>query len=428
MNQLSGKNIILGVTGSVSAYKAAYLARELQKHDAHVRVVMTAAACRFVTPLTFAALSQHPVVTDMFPPAGSADAAGSWHIDWALWAHAMVIAPASAVSIAKLASGLSDNALTLVATSLRCPLFVAPAMDTDMYQYPALQRNLATLRSYGINVIPPGDGPLASGLSGIGRLAEPAEIVEALQAFFRRKLSLKGRRVLITAGPTHEPIDPVRFIANHSSGKMGYALAGECRDRGAQVTLVSGPASLPAPAGIDVLHVVTAAEMAAAVQACSPQAEIVMAAAAVADFTPVHQASQKLKRRELLDAGHPTVTLELQPTPDILGGLGKNKTPGQLLVGFALETHRDLVESARAKLIEKNCDIVIANSATEEGAGFTHDTNKITVVTRQDATPMPLMSKRECAAVIVDALENLLLSQQPDAGAGSRHNTPRYYV
>lgn len=365
---------------------------------------MTPAASHFIAPLTFASLAKHPVALSMFPAPGGEPASGSWHIDWGLWADAMVIAPATASTIAKLAAGISDNALTVIATALRGKLFVAPAMDTDMYHYPALSRNLQTLRSFGVEVIPVGEGELASGLIGPGRMAEPTEIANRIAAHFARSSSLQSRRVLITAGPTHEPIDPVRFIANHSSGKMGYALAEEARDRGAHVTLVSGPTSLPQPVGVDVVHVITAQQMAAAVDACSDEADIIIAAAAVADFTPTHTAQQKLKRRQMTEA---EMQIQLRPTRDILRAVGERKRVEQVLIGFALETER-LVESAQAKLKEKNCDLVIANPATEAGAGFGADTNRVTIVGHGTEQPLPMMTKRECAAAILDAAEQLL--------------------
>ncbi|MCE7935838.1 MAG: bifunctional phosphopantothenoylcysteine decarboxylase/phosphopantothenate--cysteine ligase CoaBC [Chlorobi bacterium CHB2] len=408
-----GKNIIIGVTGSIAAYKAAVLARELVGRGTTIRVAMTPAASHFIAPLTFASLAKYPVALNMFPAPGTEPASGSWHIDWGLWADAMVIAPATASTIAKLAAGISDNALTVIATALRGKLFVAPAMDTDMYQYPALHRNLETLRSFGVEVIPVGEGELASGLTGPGRMAEPTEIADHIAAYFARSSSLQSRRVLITAGPTHEPIDPVRFIANHSSGKMGYALAEEARDRGAHVTLISGPTSLPQPVGVDVVHVITADQMAVAVDACSDDADIIIAAAAVADFTPTQTAQQKLKRRQMSEA---EMQIQLRPTRDILRSVGERKHAAQVLVGFALETE-GLIESAQAKLIEKNCDLVVANPATEANAGFGADTNRITIVGRGTQQPLPMMSKRQCAAAILDAATELLPARSTTGAA-----------
>lgn len=374
---------------------------------------MTPAASHFIAPLTFASLAKYPVALNMFPAPGTEPASGSWHIDWGLWADAMVIAPATASTIAKLAAGISDNALTVIATALRGKLFVAPAMDTDMYQYPALHRNLETLRSFGVEVIPVGEGELASGLTGPGRMAEPTEIADHIAAYFARSSSLQSRRVLITAGPTHEPIDPVRFIANHSSGKMGYALAEEARDRGAHVTLISGPTSLPQPVGVDVVHVITADQMAVAVDACSDDADIIIAAAAVADFTPTQTAQQKLKRRQMSEA---EMQIQLRPTRDILRSVGERKRAAQVLVGFALETE-GLIESAQAKLVEKNCDLVVANPATEANAGFGADTNRITIVGRGTQQPLPMMSKRQCAAAILDAATELLPARSTTGAA-----------
>ncbi len=403
MSVLNGKKIILGITGSIAAYKGAIIARELVKRGAEIRVAMTTAASHFITPLTFASLSKFPVALNMYPSAGSEPAHGSWHIEWALWADAMVIAPASAATVAKLAVGLSDNALTVIATAMRGDLFVAPAMDTDMYEYPAFGRNLETLRSFGMHVIPSGSGELASGLVGMGRLAEPEDIIEALERHFTQSRSLDGRNVLITAGPTHEPIDPVRYLGNNSSGKMGYALAEEARDRGARVTLVSGPTALPDPHGITTVRVTTAEQMGAAVDQHSNDADIIVAAAAVADFTPVRVAEQKMKRRAMADS---EMKIELRPTRDILRSLGERKSDRQILVGFALET-ASLLDSARAKLVEKNCDLIVANSAIEEGAGFAYDTNAVTLVTANNERTLPLMSKRACAREIFDVIETL---------------------
>jgi phosphopantothenoylcysteine decarboxylase/phosphopantothenate--cysteine ligase len=411
MSELSGRKIIIGVTGSIAAYKGAILARELIKCGTTIRVAMTVAASHFIAPLTFASISRHPVALDMYPKPGEEPEHGSWHIEWGTWADAMVIAPASAATIAKLAAGLSDNALTVIATALRGKLFVAPAMDTDMYRYPALARNLATLRSFGVEIIPVGEGELASGLVGAGRLAEPEDIVESLRRHFARRRSLEGRHVVITAGPTHEPIDPVRYIGNHSSGKMGYALAEEARDRGARVTLVSGPTALEDLHNVEMIRVGTAGEMAAVVEKYAPTAAIVIAAAAVADFTPAHPVEEKMRRREMRDD---QMKIELRPTRDILRSVGQQKRDGQIVVGFALETTaageqgtERLVAAARAKLLEKNCDMIVANSVNEPGAGFATDTNRVTLVTFDGATHLPMMSKRECAVGIFDRIERL---------------------
>lgn len=419
MSGLNGKKIILGVTGSIAAYKGAVLAREILKRGAEIRVAMTDAASHFIAPLTLASISKFPVALNMYPQPGAEPANGSWHIDWALWADAMVIAPASASTIAKLAVGMSDNALTVIATALRGKLFVAPAMDSDMYLYPALARNLSTLRSFGAEIIPVGDGELASGLIGPGRLAEPEDIIAQLEAYFSRRYSLTSRHVLITAGPTHEPIDPVRYIANHSSGKMGYALAEEARDRGAHVTLVSGPTELADPYGVETVRITTAAEMSTAVDRFSDHADIIIASAAVADFTPTNPLQMKMKRREMSDD---QMKIDLQPTRDILRSIGERKRDGQLLIGFALESlsvddldTTRLIASAQAKLYEKKCDMVVANFTGVQGAGFASDTNIITLVTADTQLSLPMMSKRECAVEIFTMIEKLLDSNPQHA-------------
>lgn len=403
MSGLESTNIIVGVTGSIAAYKAAVLARDLISSGSNLRVVMTESASHFISPLTFASLSRHSVALDMYPPAGVEPASGSWHIDWALWADAMVIAPASAATIARLAAGLSDNALTVIATALRGKLFVAPAMDHDMYRYPALERNLRTLESFGIEIIPATEGELASGLVGIGRMAEPERIVETLGRHFSRTQSLASLHVVVTAGPTHEPVDPVRYIANRSSGRMGYAIAEEAAARGARVTLISGPTSIDAPRGVVTNKVSTAEQMADAAESAASDADIVIAAAAVSDFTPSEFSEQKLKRRSMDEAA---MHIELRPTRDILRSIGQSKRPGQIVVGFALETE-DLVESARRKLREKNCDMVVANPASEPGIGMGADMNRVTLVLAESQRELPVMTKRDCARAILDAIEGL---------------------
>lgn len=399
---IEGTKIIVGVTGSIAAYKSAYLVRGLLQRGADVRVAMTPSATRFIAPLTFSSLTSHPVALDMYPDATS-DAAGSWHIDWALWADLMVIAPASASTIARLATGLSDNALTVIATALRGRLFVAPAMDLDMYRYAALGRNIATLRAQGVGIIPPGTGFLASGLHGEGRLAEPEEIIEHLTSALTAARSLQGMHVLVTAGPTQEAVDPVRFLSNHSSGKMGYALAAEAKRRGAEVTLVSGPVTEMPPAGVRLVRVTSAEEMATAVDAYRDDADVVIAAAAVADFTPVDVKSSKMKRREMESE---EMTIRLKPTRDILRSIGEHRRREQIIVGFALESE-NLLESARRKLEEKRCDLIVANSAVEEGSGFGGNENRITLVEHDEEREFPRMSKSECAAVILEAVERI---------------------
>lgn len=403
MHMVEGMKIIVGVTGSIAAYKSAYLVRGLSQRGADVRVAMTPSATRFIAPLTFSSLTSHPVALEMYPDPAS-QGSGSWHIDWGLWADLMVIAPASAATIAKLATGLSDNALTVIATALRGQLLVAPAMDLDMYRYAALQRNLATLRAQGVEIIPPGSGYLASGLQGEGRLAEPEEIIDQIERTIAGQRSLDGRHVLITAGPTQESIDPVRYLSNHSSGKMGYAIAAAARKRGAEVTLVSGPSRVEPPHGVRVVRVTTAEEMLAAVEAYREDADIFVGAAAVADFTPVERKSGKMKRREMSED---EMVLRLKPTTDILRSVGTRKKPSQVVVGFALESEK-LLDSARRKLEEKGCDLIVANSAVEEGSGFGGDTNRITLVHPDRNEEHPLMSKQECAVVILDTVEEIM--------------------
>lgn len=399
---MKGRRIIVGVTGSIAAYKSAYLVREFSRRGAEVRVAMTQGATRFVAPLTFSSLTSHPVALDMYPDAAASDS-GSWHIDWALWADAMVIAPASASTIARLATGLSDNALTVIATALRGRLFVAPAMDLDMYRYAALQRNLATLRADGVVVIPPGSGFLASGLQGEGRLAEPEEIVEQVAATMTLTQSLADVHILITAGPTQEAVDPVRYLSNYSSGKMGYALAAEAIARGAEVTLISGPTDQHPPHGVRLVRVTSAEEMATAVDAYRDDVDVVIAAAAVADFTPSSVQSAKMKRREMEEG---EMMIRLKPTRDILRSVGENRRREQTVIGFALESE-NLVDAARRKLVEKKCDLVVANSAVEEGSGFGGDDNRIVLVEAETEQEFPRMSKRECATIILDAVERI---------------------
>lgn len=418
MAGLHGRKIIVGITGSIAAYKAAILVRELIKRGSEIRVAMTDAASHFITPLTLASLSKHKVALDMFPQSGSEPDSGSWHIDWATWADAMVIAPASASTIAKLAAGISDNALTVIATALRGRLFVAPAMDLDMYAWPALERNLETLRSFGVAVIPPAVGELASGLSGIGRLSEPEEIADVLEIALDRSTRLAGRRVLITAGPTHEPIDPVRYIANRSSGKMGYALADVARRRGARVTLISGPTAITRPHGIEVVDVTTAEQMSLAVDERFDTSDIVIAAAAVADFTPSVVSDEKMKRREMSEGD---MKIDLRATRDILRSIGERRRSDQVIVGFALETSA-MLDSARAKRIEKHCDLMIANSAGEPNVGLGSDVNRIAIIAESAVTELPLMSKRECAERIFDEVEKLLGTHRAEyVASGSLH-------
>ncbi len=402
---LRGKHILLGVTGSIAAYKAAVLIRLLVKEGAEVRVVMTPLAKEFITPLTLATLSRHPILVDFFDPED-----GRWnsHISLGEWADAYLIAPATANTLAKMAGGVADNLLLTTYLSARCPVFVSPAMDLDMYAHVATQENLGKLRRRNVSIIEPEEGELASGLVGKGRMAEPEKIVEALQRWFsgQKKKGLSGKRLMVTAGPTREAIDPVRYISNHSSGKMGYALAEELAARGAEVFLVTGPTQLSVKDGIHRIDVVSAQEMYERACEIFPETDGAIMCAAVADYTPAEVSDRKIKK----DDG--SWALELRPTHDIAAELGKNKG-SRLLVGFALETDHEH-SHAHAKLERKRFDFIVLNSLRDAGAGFGVDTNKITILERNGSeTAYPLKSKRETAVDIVDKIENYLLS--PDS-------------
>ena len=392
---LENKKIVLGITGSIAAYKACVLARLLIKKGAEVQVVMTPSAKEFITPLTLATLTQKPVVSEFFDRID-----GSWHshVALGLWADAMIVAPASASTIGKMANGIADNMLVTTYLSMRAPVFVAPAMDLDMYAHPSTQANLKTLQSYGNYIIEPGTGFLASKLEGKGRMEEPEMIVEALEQYFVKQQKLAGKKVLITAGPTYEKIDPVRFIGNYSSGKMGFALAEVCAEQGAEVTLVTGPVTLttnhPAIKRIDVE---SAAEMYAAATKAFPKADIAILCAAVADFTPKKTADKKIKRKG------DDLKLELQPTQDIAAALGTVKKKKQVLVGFALETNDEL-KNAQEKLKRKNLDFIVMNSLHDKGAGFRVDTNKVTIIDKHSLTAYDTKSKREVAEDIIEHL------------------------
>lgn len=396
---MKGKKIVLGITGSIAAYKAAVLIRALVKKGAEVQVVITPAGKEFITPITLSALTSKPVISEFFSQRD-----GTWHshVDLGLWADAMVIAPATASTIGKMANGIADNMLITTYLSMKAPVFVAPAMDLDMFAHPATQKNLEILRSYGNHIIEPGEGELASHLVGKGRMEEPEKIVEVLEAFFNREQDLKGKKVLITAGPTYEKIDPVRFIGNYSSGKMGYALADSCARRGAEVTLVSGPVQVKAQhPSIKVIKVESAHQMYEAAIEAFPTSDAAILCAAVADFTPEVKADQKIKREK------EDLILKLVPTEDIAATLGKIKKENQCLIGFALETNNELA-NARHKLEKKNFDFIVLNSLQDAGAGFQCDTNKITIVDKEKATPYPLKTKTEVADDIIDRLANLL--------------------
>lgn len=397
---LKGKKIVIGITGSIAAYKAAILVRLLVKQGAEVQVVMTPSSKEFITPLTLSTLSGRPVLCDFFN-TGS----GEWHshVELGLWADAMIIAPATASTIGKMAGGIADNLLVTTYLSMKAPVFVAPAMDLDMFAHPSTQHNLQVLRSYGNHIIEPAAGELASHLCGKGRMEEPENIVQVLNDFFLTGSSLSGKHILITAGPTYEKIDPVRFIGNYSSGKMGFALAGECARRGADVTLVSGPVSLETPhPSIKRIDVESANEMYNATVEAFPSCDAAILCAAVADYRPATCAEKKIKR-----TGE-GMTIELEANKDIAAALGKEKREGQCLVGFALETNDGEV-NAREKLKKKNLDFIVLNSLADEGAGFAHDTNKVSIISDEAVTEYPLKSKTEVARDIVSHLSRLLL-------------------
>ncbi|MCG8581614.1 MAG: bifunctional phosphopantothenoylcysteine decarboxylase/phosphopantothenate--cysteine ligase CoaBC [Bacteroidales bacterium] len=395
---LQGKKFILGISGGIAAYKCAQLTRLLVKEGAEVQVIMTKLAKQFITPLTMATLSKRPILVEFFDPEN-----GAWnsHVDSGLWADAMIVAPATANTMGKMANGVADNLLITTYLSARCPVFVAPTMDLDMYQHPSTQRNMDTLRSYGNHLIEPNAGELASGLIGKGRMAEPEEIVSQLKDFFAKenRQDLLGKNILVTAGPTHEKIDPVRFIGNYSSGKMGYALAEELASRGAKVTLVSGPSQITTTnSNIERIDVVSAEEMYRESDARFSKMDTAIMCAAVADYTPVHKADEKMKRKA------DDLSIELKATTDIAAALGHKKSAKQVLVGFALET-QDAMLNAQKKLEKKNLDFIVLNSLKDEGAGFNSDTNKITIINKHNKVKeFALKSKADVAVDIVDEL------------------------
>ena len=396
---MKGKKIVLGITGSIAAYKAAVLTRLLIKKGAEVQIVITPAGKEFITPITLSALTSKPVISEFFSQRD-----GTWHshVDLGLWADAMLIAPATASTIGKMAHGIADNMLITTYLSMKAPVFVAPAMDLDMFAHPATQHNLDILRSYGNHIIEPTAGELASHLVGKGRMEEPENIVAALESFFQKNSSMAGKKILITAGPTYEKIDPVRFIGNYSSGKMGYALAEECAARGAEVTLVSGPVNLSVNhPNINRIDVESAEQMYNACMSHYPTSDAGILCAAVADFTPECVADKKIKREK------DDLTLNLKPTHDIAAALGKIKTDSQRLVGFALETN-DETAHAQDKLKRKNFDFIVLNSLNDKGAGFRCDTNKITIIDSSKAEEYPLKTKKEVAADIIDKLNSIL--------------------
>lgn len=393
---IKGKNIILGVCGGIAAYKSVYLLRLLVKAGAQVQVVMTPSGREFVTPVTFSSLSGRPVISEFFTAN-----TGSWnsHVDLGLWADAMVIAPATACTIGKMAGGVADNMLVTTYLSAKCPVLVAPAMDLDMMAHPSTVRNIATLRSYGNHIVEPAVGCLASGLVGKGRMAEPQEIADALEAMLNQSQDLVGKRALVTAGPTRERLDPVRYIGNFSTGKMGYAIAAEMAGRGAEVTLVSGPTSLPCPAGVTRVDVESAQQMLEAAQAAASGCDVAVMCAAVADYRAETVAPSKIKREK-----EETLTLRLTRNPDIAAEIGSGKREGQIVVGFALETDNEL-ENARGKLARKHLDYIVLNSLRDKDACFAADTNKITILGPDGETrEYGLKSKALVAKDIVDFL------------------------
>ena len=398
---LKGKKILLGVTGSIAAYKTAYLIRLLRKERADVKVIMTPSSKDFITPLTLSVLSRNRIYSDPFNPQS-----GKWysHIDFGQWADILLIAPASANTVAKMARGIADNLLLTTYLSTRSPVMIAPAMDVDMYEHMATQENLDILRKRNVYILESPEGVLASGLSGPGRMMEPDEIVLELMSFFsfhpKKVNKLAGKKILITAGPTYESIDPVRFIGNHSSGKMGIALAEKAVQMGAEATLILGPGNdISIPKKIKVIRVVSAEEMYQAVTQAFPESDVAILAAAVADFTPVEKSDRKIKR------GKNELVLHLRPTKDIAAELGKRKTNKQMLIGFALESDNEL-ENAMTKIKKKNLDFIVLNSLRDEGAGFGYDTNKVTIIGKSgNRKEYPLKTKTEVAQDILNFIK-----------------------
>lgn len=398
---LKGRKIILGITGSIAAYKACYIIRGLIKRGAEVQVVITPSGKEFITPITLSALTGKPVISDFF-----AQRDGTWnsHVDLGLWADAMLIAPATASTIGKMANGIADNMLITTYLSVKAPVFIAPAMDLDMYAHPSTQANLNTLRSYGNVIVEPAVGELASHLVGKGRMEEPEVIIQSLADYFAGKEGdLTGKTILVTAGPTYEKIDPVRFIGNYSTGKMGFAIADECASRGAKVVLIAGPVQLTTKyANIQRIDVESAEQMYTTAMGAFPNVNAAILSAAVADYSIEQPAGEKIKREDGTD-----LQLQLKPTKDIAASIGAAKEPGQIVVGFALETTNEL-QHAEDKMLRKNLDFIVLNSLNDKGAGFGYDTNKISIVDRNGKTDYPLRTKIEVAKDIVDRLADLL--------------------
>ena len=404
---LKGKKIVLGITGSIAAYKACLIIRELVRRGAEVQVVITPAGKEFITPITLSALTHKPVISEFFSQRD-----GTWHshVDIGLWADAMLIAPCTASTLGKMAHGIADNMLITTYLSMKAPVFIAPAMDLDMYAHSSTQSNMQTLVSFGNHIIEPASGFLASGLEGKGRMEEPETIVNALDRFFDEQQyadnPLHGKRILITAGPTYEKIDPVRFIGNYSSGKMGFAIAEECRKRGAVVTLVAGPVSLSCSNGIKRIDVESCKEMYDATTKAFADSDIAILAAAVADFKPQKEASQKIKR------GESDMTIKLCPTQDIAEALGKQKRNDQTIVAFALETNDEEL-NAKKTLEQKNADFIVLNSLRNEGTCFQTDNNQIEIISAKGKLSFQKKSKKEVAGDIVDALAETVAGKKP---------------
>lgn len=401
---LKGKKIVLGITGSIAAYKSCLLIREFIKQGAEVQVVITPAGKEFITPITLSTLTHKPVISEFFSQRD-----GTWnsHVDLGLWADAMVIAPCTASTIGKMAHGVADNMLITTYLSMKAPVFIAPAMDLDMYRHPSTQANLRALQSYGNHIVEPASGFLASGLEGKGRMEEPAVIAKYISNYFEKAektSALAGKRVLITAGPTYEKIDPVRFIGNYSSGKMGFAIAEECRKRGADVTIVAGPVSLKTPEGVKRIDVESCEDMYNAATSTFATSDVAILSAAVADFRPADVADKKIKR------GDVDMVIRLCPTHDIAAALGKAKTDRQTIVAFALETN-DEEANAQRKLEKKNADFIVLNSLQNKGTCFRTDDNQIEIISRVDKKNYPKCSKAETAVYIVDELERVVASK-----------------
>ena len=395
---LKGKKIVLGITGSIAAYKSCLIIRALIKHGAEVQVVITPSGKEFITPITLSALTHKPVISEFFSQRD-----GTWHshVDLGLWADAMLIAPCTASTLGKMAHGVADNMLITTYLSMKAPVFIAPAMDLDMYQHPSTQANLQQLKSYGNHIIEPASGFLASGLEGKGRMEEPERIVEQLDKFFNSTADLQGKHIMITAGPTYEKIDPVRFIGNYSSGKMGYALAEECYRRGAEVTLISGPVSLSCSEGIKRIDVESCEDMYEQAIKAFPQQHAAILCAAVADFKPENVAETKIKREK------DDLLLRLKPTQDIASTLGKMKTSDQRIIAFALETNNEEL-NAKQKLEKKNADFIVMNSTRNPGTTFQSDENQITIIHKEGKKEYAKKPKTDVAKDIVDELATLL--------------------